>query len=69
MTEQRELLVEGRDLMFVGAGRRMRQIRQPLHGGVHRGQGRVVAGVGGLAVALEAREVILGHRARDGLGH
>jgi hypothetical protein len=69
VAEQRELLVERRDLVFVGTGRRMRQVRQALHGGIHGGEGGVVARVGGLAIALEAREVVLRHRAYDGLGH
>jgi hypothetical protein len=69
VAEQRELLVERRDLMFVGPRRRMRQVGQTLHGGIHGREGRVVARVGGLALALQAREVVLRHRARDGLGH
>ncbi len=62
-------LVERRDLVLVGAGRRTRQVGHPLDGAVHRRQRGVVAGVGGLAVGLQLRQFLRRHRPRDVVVH
>ena len=55
--------------MLVGARRGVRQVAHALNYLVHGGQGRVVARVGVIAVALEARQILDGNRARGGSGY
>ena len=58
-------LVERRDLVLVGAGRRMGQRRQALHRLIQGGQRGVVAGVGGVTLGLEPGQIGGRDRPRD----